>query len=94
MVRHNEHRRNQLLYREVNKRIREVGDSSASDERAGFLCECGEPDCTETFELTRSQFDGLLSDPNRVLLATQHRAYRNGERVVAEYDTFVVVAAS
>lgn len=85
--------RGQRLYRDVNKRIREVGIGFGVEGPAHFLCECGQDDCTSTLELTLAQFDGLLDDPGRVLLAAEHRGSLNGQRVIAEYDNFVVVAA-
>jgi hypothetical protein len=89
----NGNRRNQLLYREVNRRIREVSDSFGSNEKVRLICECGREDCAATFELTYAQFDGLLDDPRRVLLATKHRPSGDGARVLAEYDKFIVLAA-
>jgi hypothetical protein len=89
----NGNRRNQLLYREVNRRIREVSDSFGSDGKVRLICECGREDCAATFELTQAQFDGLLDDPTRVLLATKHGPARDGARVLAEYDKFIVLAA-
>jgi hypothetical protein len=93
MVKSNGNRRNHFLYREVNKRIREVSQSFAADGPVQFLCECGREDCTATFELTQAQLDGLLSDASRMLLAADHEPSRNGARVLAEYDKFLVVAA-
>ena len=85
-------RQHQLLYREVNKRIREFGPgSSAADEHLEFLCECGLEDCTSTIQLTQAQFDGLLAEPGRMLLTVEHGHQANGARVVAEYDEFMVV---
>ena len=85
--------RDRLLYREVNKRIREVSETFGADGRPRFLCECGTTDCTATFELTLAQFDGLLSDSARVLLSASHRPLVTDGKVLAEYDGFLVVAA-
>jgi hypothetical protein len=84
-------RQHQLLYREVNKRIREFGPGSAADEHLEFLCECGLEDCTSTIQLTEAQFDGLLAEPGRMLLTVEHGYQANGARVIAEYDGFMVV---
>jgi hypothetical protein len=93
MVQSSGNRRIHLLYREVNKRIREVSESFAEDGPVQFLCECGREDCTATFELTQAQFDGLLSDASGMLLATDHEPSRNGARVLAKYDKFLIAAA-
>jgi hypothetical protein len=86
-------RHSQVLYREVNQRIREVSESFEADENVEFLCECGHEDCMTTLELTRAQFDGLLRDPGHVLLAAEHGASADGARILAEYESFIVVAA-
>jgi hypothetical protein len=80
------------LFREVNRRIREVCDSFESGGTAEFLCECDQQDCQEILELTEAQYDGLLDDSNRILLAIRHKDSLNGDRVLVEYDRFLVVA--
>ena len=85
--------KHQRLYREVNKRIREVSDLFGKDGPVEFLCECGREHCTATFALTQAQFDGLASGAERVLLAAEHRRSLNGRRIVAEYQDFLVLAA-
>ena len=82
------------VYREVNKRIREVGNTFEWGANGEFLCECGQEECRETLELTQAQYDGLLGADDRVLLAIRHKGSLNGHRVLAEYDHFLVVAAA
>jgi hypothetical protein len=64
-------KRTQVLYREVNKRIREVIGSLESDGNAQFVCECGEDNCTATFQLSPRLFDEVASDGN-CLVAAHH----------------------
>jgi hypothetical protein len=90
MRRSDAERRNQLLYREVNRRIGEMHDSFGEDGRVQLVCECGREDCTATFEMTEAQYDGLLTDENRILVAAEHRSSING-RQLAEYDGFHVL---
>jgi len=94
MPRSSEDRLNQVLCREVNQRIREVSDRWGPDGAVEFLCECGRDHCTATLVLTEAQFDGLLADEKRVVLASEHRSEADGHRILAEYDGFVVVAAA
>lgn len=84
--------RSHRLYRDVNKRIREIRNSFEQGGTCEFLCECGEEECRQTLELTEAQYDGLLSAEDRVLLAIRHKGSLNGHRVLAEYDRFLVVA--
>ena len=93
MAHRNGDRRNQLLFREVNQRIREVSDGWGRDGVVEFLCECGHEECVATFALTEAQFDGLLGNEDRFVLASEHRSEANGHRILAEYDDFLVVAA-
>jgi hypothetical protein len=90
MVAHSQGSDQQPLYREVNRRIREVCDSWDGDDAIDFLCECGHPECTATFGLTVAQFDGFAGDGTR-LVASEHRNELRGERLIAEYAGFVVV---
>ena len=92
MAHSNGGRRKQLLFREVNKRIRELSGGWGTDGSVEFICECGRDDCMATFALTEAQFDGLLANADRFVLASKHRAEANRGRVLAEYDGFLVVA--
>ena len=85
--------RDQVLCREVNTRIRDVSDRWGPDGAVEFLCECGHEHCTATVVLTEAQFDGLLGNEDRFVLASEHRSEVNGHRILAEYDGFLVVAA-
>jgi hypothetical protein len=85
-------RKNQLLFREVNRRIREVSDSFGPDGSVQFLCECGGEDCLTTVELTEADLDGLLSEDGHVLVAPEHRSSIDRGRLVADQNTFLVVA--
>ncbi len=88
MAYRNGDRRDQLLFREVNRRIREVSDGL--DGRVEFLCECGRADCTASVEVRPAQFDDLLSDDCRFLIARECQSL-NGQAVVAEYGDYLVL---
>ena len=61
---------NQVLFREVNERLREKLD--ALDGATEFLCECSRTDCIETVTLTVAAYESVRSDPNRFLVTTGH----------------------
>jgi len=61
---------NQVLFREVNERLREKLDGS--DGATEFLCECSRTDCIETVVLTIAEYESLRSDPTRFLIAIGH----------------------
>jgi hypothetical protein len=87
-------RQNQLLHREVNRRIREISDSFGREGSVQFLCECGREDCRATVELTEADLDGLLGDDHRVVVAAQHRSSVDGARLVVDEQTFLVFAVA
>ena len=80
--------RNQVLFREVNERLREmVGDSEAPTE---FLCECSNPDCSETIALDLDEYEGVRSSPN-LFAVTRGHEIATIERVVGGTDAYKLV---
>ena len=77
--------RNQLLFREVNERIREVLDSQGDSTE--FLCECSRDDCTETIRLSLEEYDRIRSSPNHFVAEPGH----GRGRIVHQTDRFVTV---
>jgi hypothetical protein len=90
MAYRNGDRRDQPLFREVNRRIREVSDGL--EGRVEFLCECGLADCTAVVEATPTQFDDLLSDEGRFLIARECQS-SNAHPAVAEHGDYLVLTA-
>ncbi len=80
---------NQMLFRSVNDRIRELGESSVAP--AEFACECADDTCVEKIPLTRQQFVAIESDPNRFIVLRGHEL-PEVEDVVAERDGFLIVS--
>jgi hypothetical protein len=80
--------RNQILFREVNERLREVLDESVGATE--FLCECSARDCTETVALQLSEYEEIRSNPNRFLVSPGHELLEI-ERVTFENGTYRVV---
>jgi hypothetical protein len=69
--------RNQVLFPEVNERLREmIGDSEAPTE---FLCECSNADCSETIALDLDEYEGVRSSPN-LFAVSRDRNDRAGRR--------------
>jgi hypothetical protein len=65
--------RNQQVLREVNRRVRQVGERFSGRGAMDFLCECGEADCLETVALTVAEFDLIAARRAEVLTALSHR---------------------
>ena len=66
--------RNQLLFREVNERIREVAGKSGILGPAAFVCECAHADCTEALELALNDYDQVRMRPGAFVIVPGHEA--------------------
>ncbi|HEX5469973.1 MAG TPA: hypothetical protein VFW80_13100 [Gaiellaceae bacterium] len=79
--------RNQALIREVNERIEEmVGDVA----NLVFLCECADTDCTETLDLSITEYESIRSSPVRFPIKPGHQN-PPFERVVQQDERYAVV---
>jgi hypothetical protein len=80
--------KNEVIFREVNERIREVVPS----ENGGidFLCECGREDCVEQISLTAKEYERVREDPVQFIVKPGH-AIAEVEEVVEENDRFLLV---
>ena len=79
--------KNEALFREVNERIREI---TTWDTGAEFLCECGDPDCTQPIVMTVEEYEAVRSRPTRFVIVPGHEV-PDLERVVERTDRFAVV---
>ena len=87
---------NEVLLREVNERIAEKSFDlearglAGDDERSTYLCSCGRPDCEESLELTRAEFEAAHARSDQFVIAPGHEV-PSIEEVVEENDWYVVV---
>jgi hypothetical protein len=79
---------NQVLFREVNERLREMLDESVAV--AEFLCECSQADCTETLPLEPSEYERVRSQPNQFVITPGHEIPEI-EEVVWESDSYILL---
>ena len=80
--------RNQLLFREVNERLREtVGSVPATVD---FLCECSSEDCIDTVSLAADEYENVRSHSNLFVIAAGHERLEV-ERIVAQQDGYMLV---
>lgn len=84
--------RNQLLFREVNERIREVAGRFGVLDAALFICECGRADCADAVELDLRVYDELRSRPDSFVILPGHESA--GEQVVARNKRYLIVRAA
>ena len=96
-------RRNQILFREVNERVREVAAPwLGAREKGEFLCECGDEACIATIRLDLEEYEAVRASPHRFVLVPGHQdgeveattVQGNGRFVVVERSAFREQAAS
>jgi hypothetical protein len=82
---------NEVLFREVNERLREVGEGfSLVSEEAAFVCECGNSSCMERVQMSLADYEGVRSDPKRFFVIRGHELLEY-EKIVEERPAYLVV---
>jgi hypothetical protein len=82
---------NESLFREVNERVREIGESfSIVTPEAEFVCECGNTSCTEQVRVSLAAYEEIRSDPKHFFLVRGHEELEY-ERILRETDNYLVV---
>jgi hypothetical protein len=66
--------RNETLFRQVNERVKDVSDAFAAVDSSpvDFVCECGDPDCTEPVSLTLHEYERVRSVPTHFVVVPDH----------------------
>ena len=83
--------RNEVVFREVNERLRELGEGfSMVSEGAEFICECANEACVEHVTMTLDEYEGIRSDSKRFFVIKGHEL-PEFEKVVSETDSYLVV---
>jgi hypothetical protein len=80
--------RNEARFRDQNEWIEATHDSFGSPPLMAFVCECGDPECTLTIELTKSEYESVRSKANRFVVYPNHEG--PDEVVVREARRFTV----
>jgi hypothetical protein len=80
--------KNQVLFREVNERLRETIGSLEGP--IDFLCECSNEACIETVPLDVASYERVRSDPNLFIVVSGHETPRV-EEVVDQGPGYVLV---
>lgn len=80
--------KNEVLFREVNERIRELAPADGQTE---FLCECGDAGCVELVTLSLTQYEVVRKDGARFFVRPGHEV-SDIEDVVERSDAYTIVA--
>jgi hypothetical protein len=82
---------NEVVFREVNERIEELGDQFGLQERPlELVCECGDASCTSQIRMNASEYEEIRRDPTLFVIHPGHETAgveelvdkRNGYHVV------------
>jgi hypothetical protein len=83
--------RNEALFREVNERLRELGESfSVVADDAQFVCECGNSTCAQPIAMPLSEYERVRSDPKWFVIIHGHEMLEH-EYVVSEHEDWLIV---
>jgi hypothetical protein len=85
--------RNQSLFREVNERVKDVGEMfTAATSLADWVCECANDGCVERLELSGEEYEGVRAHGARFLVAPgKEHVWPDVERVVERRERYWVV---
>jgi hypothetical protein len=82
--------KNEILFREVNERIKDVSAELESEEPTDFLCECGSESCTQPISLTLSEYEDVRQEATSFAIVPGHEV-DDVETVVGQNERFAVV---
>jgi hypothetical protein len=83
--------KNEVLFRDVNERVREISaDTWSVTEPVEFLCECVLTECLERVSVTLPVYEEVRSNPAHFVLVAGHER-PDIEFVVVTGDEYVVV---
>jgi hypothetical protein len=82
---------NEVLFREINDRIKTAADAHGSDSHVyEFFCECSNRDCTLLIPMSIDEYQGLRAEPTHFATAPGHHLPEI-EVVVERNDAYWVV---
>jgi hypothetical protein len=81
---------NEATFRRVNESVE--ADYAETDYAGliGFLCECGDPHCEQTIELTQIEYENVRANPRRFAVIRDH-AIETTEDIVERHQRYAVV---
>jgi hypothetical protein len=80
---------NEAANRAINE-VREPSDPPSAQTTFKAVCECTDPVCDATFEVTVGDYERIRSDPRRFMVVSEH-VMPDIEDVVEPVDGFVIV---
>lgn len=81
---------NEALFRRVNEQLMAAEEPIQPDERLLFMCECGDPGCTDFVGMTAEEYEAIRHDPRWFIVLPGHEELWV-ERVLDRRNGYVVV---
>ena len=81
---------NQLVFREVNERIAELTRDWNETGVSLFICECSDPGCAESLEITSAEYEQIRAHGGRFMVLPGHER-PEVDHVVAGCGRFAVI---
>ncbi|MGZ7023702.1 MAG: hypothetical protein ACXVJ3_20885 [Ilumatobacteraceae bacterium] len=78
------------LFRRVNDRIRELGQSDG--RYYDFVCECADDECTKRLQMTEIEYDAVQTSLDQFIVLPGHEHSNGSNRVIARAERYVVVS--
>jgi hypothetical protein len=78
---------NESLFRAVNE---EIDENRSSGGKQAYVCECVDPGCALTIELTADEYETVRASPARFVVAPGH-VVPEIEHVVASVPDYTIV---
>ena len=65
---------NEAVFRELNERLRELGErfGVGDNEMLDLVCECGTETCTQRIAMSPSEYEELRADPGQFAIVPGH----------------------
>ena len=82
--------RRQVLFSEANENMERLARNLDASGHDSFICECGNPECTQPIGLTRAEYERIRGYANRFAIALDHENPET-ETVVEQNERFAVV---
>ena len=81
---------NEILYRDVNERVRELNEQFGVDDQIEFVCECARLECTERLAMSMAEYEQIRANGARFVVAAGHED-PTIEHVVAGNERFFTI---
>ena len=82
--------RNQVIFREVNERLRALADA-VPDGKTDYLCECSDVECTDKIELRLLEYESVRARPWTFFIVPGHERLEVERIVTDELASYMVV---